>query len=349
MSRASTFRHATALGLWLQVVPAIAQSSAESRRDLQNLAFLLESAVSRVSRPTRAVQASRGYQLPAYGAFFVLQPRALPTPRPTVRSETVGASALAEAARRLEAGLQRVASQEVRHQIEENIQTLRRAEAEMRQKEELAASQTVPSPELVPPATRSDAISIEKELEQLERQVQAQLAARIRLPREGEAVLREELQSQMSALHDQVEAFRQEAEKARAEAEKDVLERLGTPRAKTSAPAAGEARILLPSTPLLLWPFRESEDRSDPRSGEEIIRDVLASVTGVLEAEGWRLRQLRPEEVVTVAVDFLPRQKRPGASERTLLVRVTKKTLDDRHFGKIDSEAFRQAAEVLKY
>src|SRR4029453_147768 len=108
--------------------------------------------------------------------------------------ESEGASALAEAAGRPEGGLQRVASAEVRRQIQENIKTLRRAEAEMRQREELPPPRTATSPELVPPSVRSDAVSIEKELEQLERQVQAQLAVRVRLPRADEAGLQQELE-----------------------------------------------------------------------------------------------------------------------------------------------------------
>ena len=356
MGRALTFRRAaTALGLLLQVVPVVAQPPSEARRDLESMALLLESAVGRVSRPTRPValgQGPRGYHLPTYGAFFVLQPRALPAPRPAPRAESEGASALAEAARRLEAGLQRVASEEVRRQIQENINTLRRAEAGMRQKEELTAPKRETSPELVSPAVRSDAVSIEKELEHLERQVQAQLAVRIRLPRAGESGLQQELESQMRALHDQVEAFRQEAEKARAEAEKEVLDRLGSAQLQPASAVSQEAMAVPPNAPMLLWPYRiESEDRSDRRSAEEVIRDVLASVTGALETEGWRLRRLPPEEVIVVAVDFVGRQRRGALSmpDRTLLIRVRKKTLDDRHSSKIGSEEFRREAEVVEY
>jgi Skp family chaperone for outer membrane proteins len=354
MGRALTSRRvAIALGALLQVGPAFAQSSAEARRELESVALLLESAAGRVSRATRPLaHGPRGYELPTYGAFFVLQPRALPAPRPALRAESEGASALAEAARRLEAGLQRVASAEVRGQIQENIRTLRRAEAEMRQREELPPPRTATSPELVPPSVRSDAVSIEKELEQLEHQVQAQLAVRIRLPRAAESGLQQELESQMRALHDQVEAFRQEAEKARAEAEKEVLERLGAAQPQAANAASQDETPLLPRMPLPLWPYRiESEDRSDRRSGEEVIRDVLASVTVALETEGWRLRQLRPEDVIVVAVDFVGRQRRgaAGAADRTLLVRVKKKILDDRHSGKIGSEEFRRAAEVVEY
>ena len=220
----------------------------------------------------------------------------------------------------------------------------------MRQKEELTV--TAASPELVSPAVRSDAVSIQKELESLERQVQAQLTVRVRLPREGDRELQQELESQMRALHEQVEAFRQEAEKARAEAEKDVLDRLGAVQPPAASAPRQDPMTVPSNAPLLLWPYRiESEERSDPRSGEEVMRDVLASVTGILENEGWRLRQLRPDEVIVVAVDFVARQRRPGpgAHDRTLLVRVKKKVLDDRHSGKIGSEEFRRAAEVVEY
>jgi hypothetical protein len=352
MGRALTpARAALALGLLLPVGPAVAQPSGDVRRDLQSMAQLLESAAGRVSRSARPPlgQGPRGYQLPTYGVFFVLQPRALPAPRSAARAESEGASALAEAARRLEAGLGRVASEEVRRQIEENIRTLRRAEADMRQREQSAARAV--SPELVAPAVRSDAVSIEKELESLERQVQAQLAVRVRLPREGERELQQELESQMRALHEQVEAFRQEAEKARAEAEKGVLDRLGA--AQPQAAADRQDALLVPSNaPLLLWPYRIGiEEGGDPRSAEQVMRDVLASVTGTLESEGWRLGQLRPDEVIVVAVDFVARARRPGpaAQDRTLLVRVRKQVLDDRHSGKIGSEEFRRAAEVVEY
>ena len=142
-----------------------------------------------------------------------------------------------------------------------------------------------------------------------------------------------------------------EAEKARAEAEKDVLDRLGA--SQPQAAAARPDALLVPSNvPLLLWPYRIGiEERSDPRSGEQVMRDVLASVTGTLESEGWRLGQLRPDEVIVVAVDFVARARRPGPAtqDRTLIVRVRKQVLDDRHSGKIGSEEFRRAAEVVEY
>jgi hypothetical protein len=265
---------------------------------------------------------------------------------------------LAEAARRLEEGLRNVASEETRRQLEENVKTLRKAEADLRQREE-ASPTAAASPELVAPAVRSDAPSIEKELEGLERQVQAQWAIRIRplpegsrVPREVERGLQQELESQMRALHDQVEAFRLEAEKARAAAEKGILERLGAPASSGRQEPAASA-LPLPAPPLLPWPYAlDSDDPSEGRSGDDVIREVGDSVTGVLEAEGWRLRRLRPEEVVVVAVDFLRSSRRGpllARPERTLLIRITKKALDDRHSSRIDAEEFRRQAEAVEY
>lgn len=359
------------------------------RADIEGLAAALENAVSRVSRPTRfglPGQGARGYHLPAYGAVFVLSPRALPRPKPVPTSpEREGAQALAEAARRLEDSLKRLTSDETRRQIEENIRALRKAEAELRRRERgrtgEALGPTVYSGE------GGEGNLAESDLELLDRELAAQLALHIsprrhggRVPRKAEKGAQRELDREMLALHEQVEAFRLEAEKARAEAEKEILEqveafRLGAEKARAeagkarmeaekgtlehleagrlealSAPPVG-ASAPQNTAPELLWrDMNEGGEQREARSWEEVIEQVRMSVTGVLEAEGWRLRELGPNEVIAVAVDFVQAGTGPGARPtRTLLIRAPKKALEERHSGRISAGEFREHTEIVEY
>lgn len=358
----------------------------EMRADIEGLAVAIENAVSRVSRPTRfglPGQRARGYHLPSYGAVFVLSPRALPRPKPVSKSpDGEGALALAEAARRLEDSLKRLTSDETRRQIEENIRALRDAEVDLRRRERTRMGEALSGP-TVHSEAEGEAEVAEKDLELLDQELSARLALHIpprrhggRVPRKAEQGVQLELDREMLALHEQVEVFRLEAERARVEAETEILEqveafRLGAEKAQAGAEKArleaekdvlerldagrlegGSAPTgaLSPPTPApgLVW--RDVSEGEDTRSGEEVIEQVRISVTGVLEAEGWRLRELRSTEVIAVAVDFVRSGKglraRPA---RTLLVRVTKKAVEERHSGRISAGEFREHTEVVEY
>jgi hypothetical protein len=71
----------------------------------------------------------------------------------------------------------------------------------------------------------------------------------------------------------------------------------------------------------------------------------------VVRTEGSRLRMLRPDERVVVAVDFVAQEgfvsrTRP---ERTLVVRVKVKELQDRLAGRIQEDELERRIEVVEY
>jgi hypothetical protein len=78
---------------------------------------------------------------------------------------------------------------------------------------------------------------------------------------------------------------------------------------------------------------------------------VKAAVSEAIEAAGGRLRSVRPEEFVVVAIDFVPQWDfGDGArADRTLVVRVRKKDLVDHESGKLGSEDLRKRIEYVQY
>lgn len=90
---------------------------------------------------------------------------------------------------------------------------------------------------------------------------------------------------------------------------------------------------------------------ADARSPDRIVNDVRQAVVAALEAYGAGLRSVRADEIVSVAVDFVPRglfsaDLRPA---RTLVVRVSKKALDERAAGRLDSAAFLKQVQLSEY
>jgi hypothetical protein len=119
----------------------------------------------------------------------------------------------------------------------------------------------------------------------------------------------------------------------------------GPPPARSAAPTARA----VPPPPWHFWPG--TVDPEDARAPERIVSDVREAVTSVLEAQGGALRSLAPDELVSVAVDFVPRGlfsavPRPA---RTLVVRVSKKTLDERAAGRLTPGEFRSRVQVSEY
>jgi hypothetical protein len=118
--------------------------------------------------------------------------------------------------------------------------------------------------------------------------------------------------------------------------------------AVAAAPAAPPAP---PAPPWRFW-FRGEEDL-DRRTPERVMTDVRQAIVETLEAHGHLLVVVRPQELVTVAVDFTTplfaidvERPRP---ERTLVLRVRKKDLEDRAAGRLASEELRRRVEVLEY
>jgi hypothetical protein len=192
---------------------------------------------------------------------------------------------------------------------------------------------------------------------------------------------------ELQVMEEQVEAFQREAEAARREAERALeevarqmraqLEAAGTevqpppsPPAPPSTPAAvTPARPPIPAElppmpaelpmppagpfpPLPPWRSWFSGDEvEDDRTPERVVLDVRSAVTKALETHGGRVRLLRPDEFVVVAVDFVPPwpmvdQPRP---QRTLVVRVRKKDLEDRLAGRLSPDDLQKRIDYEEY
>jgi|GEM_PF-1918784 len=358
-------------GLTLLTPRVYAQDAGNFRAELEGLGIALEGAVARVSRSSPSVVmprgASRGYHLEGYGAVFVLSPRALPARRTSLPSERQTARALSEVARRLEETLSRVESEEVRRQIEASLRALRQTEAQLRTRREVVPSRMPPvSPTPLP---GEGSLPAEVDLQQLEREVEDELALRTRALQEVErtgADLDQELQAQLEreirAMHERAEAFRRQADEYRAQAEREVRSRLGEtapvspagPAVAPAAPAPPEAPPA-PTPPQPLSPpwrlWLEPDEPRDVKTADRVVEDVRTAVTSVLEAQGGRLRSLPPGELVVVAVDFVPSTRatlRPRA-QRTLVVRVPMKEIEARRSGRLSAEEFRSRIVYREY
>jgi len=173
---------------------------------------------------------------------------------------------------------------------------------------------------------------------------------------------------ELQAIEAKVNALSREAERQRAEAERELAAawqqvqlRLSAsdPQPGTASPPQAPIPALpmppggsLEPPPAPPWRFwQESEENDDPRSAAEVVGDVKAAVSQAVEAAGGRLRSVRPEEFVVVAIDFVPQWDFGDAAraDRTLVVRARKKDLLDRETGKLSSEDLRKRIEYVEY
>jgi hypothetical protein len=120
------------------------------------------------------------------------------------------------------------------------------------------------------------------------------------------------------------------------------------PPSGETTPAPAEAP-LPPPPPWKYW--FESGGTRDERAPQVVIADVRRALVDALEGPAARLAGLRPEEFVTIAVDFEvpdPFAARPRP-ERTLVVRARAADIAARARAAIDPEEFRRRVEVLEY
>jgi hypothetical protein len=98
-----------------------------------------------------------------------------------------------------------------------------------------------------------------------------------------------------------------------------------------------------PPPPWRFWfETREEEPAMDTRT---IVSTVREAVVAGLESYRHPLSSLRPEDVVTVAVDVVPDglfRKAPG---RTVLVRVRARDLQERRAGRLTAAQLRERLE----
>lgn len=342
-----------------------ASAPADLRTDLEAIGLALDRAVLQVSRPSRAAaprSGARGYRLEGFGAMFVVAPRALPVPpAPPTPEEREIARAFSQAAQELEQRLPRVASDDVRLQLQQSLKVMRQAEADVRLREKMArraaGDPVLPPADTFTPAPRT----LEETLQDLERDVQTQLrlqaealqAVQSDLPPE----MRREIETHMRIVNQQANAFAAEAERARQEAERAIWSRLGQQSSRLPAPSSPSPSATdLPADtmphsvlpPWHLWNEPMDDPTPDPQG---LIRSVGAAVTAVLESQGSRLSVLLPQEVVAVAIDFVPATRLGSRARpaRTLLVRARKADIDLRAAGQISPSEFRRRVEYVEY
>ena len=310
------------------VLPSVAwsQEASDPRGDLEGMEAILDKVVRKVSAPSAAPflgasEASHAYRLAGYGALFVVPPRALPRSGKVmiVREEGPEESVVEW-------------SQEVTPEIGRS-DAMERAVSELRNRQK-----------------------------RIEKEIQAQGRSRARETREKEL---RAIEQKVEALQREAQRTRQDAERAleRAmqEAMREVQIRLGP--GESAAPVAPVAPVapLLPVAPLPPpaplpptppWRFWfNSDEREDPRAPDRVVADVKGALTQALETHGARLRSVRPEEFIAVAVDFVSPWgfDDEARAEKTLIVRVRKKDLEERQAGKIAPEELRKRFEYVEY
>jgi hypothetical protein len=117
------------------------------------------------------------------------------------------------------------------------------------------------------------------------------------------------------------------------------------PRDLAPPPPAG------PVAPWWYWVAKEPEDQGDTNP-ERLVGDVRDAVIAALEAHGPSLSSLRPEETISVVVDFVagaPFLDDDARPARSLTLRVRKRDLDDRRAGRLSAEELRHRVEAVEY
>ena len=329
------------------LAPAAASAQATSdttRTEMDGFAAALEAAVRKVSRPSPAMlagrEAARCYRLPGFGAVFVLAPRVLPAAPRRSPFEREAARAVDQAIRHLEVALRNAPSAEARKQMEKNLQSLRQTRTDLRDNPgEPMPNVFVLSPPSPQFMVTAEAQGMDLRLEDLQRELEAQMAEQMRALEEADRIqgerereMEEALEMRAREQQARMEAVRRDVEQARVAAERQVEQRLAGPAPVPAAPAPPPAPVAAapavappapsaeaaPPTPVLPpmtltpppapWQFWfAGEDPGDGRTSDAVIRDVKTAVTFLVEKQGPALHALRPEDFVAVAVDFVPR------------------------------------------
>jgi hypothetical protein len=359
---------------------SLGQTRSDPRSEMDGFAAALDAAVRRVSRSSPALLAgregARGYRVPGFGALFVLPPRALPSASPRSLAEREAARSLDDAIHHLEQGLRTASSAELRAQMEKNLRALRQTRAELRgtARDRSAGAVVLSPPTVSAVMAGEDAEPAQPRLEDLQRALEAQMAAQMRALQEAERShgdqeqeMARRMDAQFRELQARMEAMRREAERARVEAEREVEMRLGAPPAAPAppdAPAVAEAPAapvapeppnpdvfnppILGPAPWQLW--FSIEEPADGRTGETVVREVRAAVTALLEKQGPSLHQLKADEYVTVAVDFVPRVTVAGRrAQKTMVIKARKRDLDDHRAGRLGTAELHQRIEYSEY
>ncbi len=300
------------------------------RRDLDALHRSVEGAVAQVA-PAAAgwsgAPAARAYRLEGVGIVVVLPARLLPSTRrsaatPVDPKVTV---ALDEALRGLEQSLARADTPEARRQIRQSLQALRQTRGRLVTHTSAAQGQEMPP----------------------------------------------EMEAHVAAMRAQVDAFREDGERMRQEAEHELEQHLRAiagdrgerpplppgRAAVVSSGAAAPTPTMPPEAPMpMLAPFPPapwefwfaSSGAPDTRSADEVLSDVRKAAVEALVAHRGPWDALSPDEMVSVAVDFLPRRGSPGPP-RTLSLRVKAGDLAAQARGKLAPDELRRRIHSAEY
>jgi hypothetical protein len=227
----------------------------------------------------------------------------------------------------------------------------------------------------------AEAQGMDLRLEDLQRELEAQMAEQMRALEEADRIqgerereMEEALEMRAREQQARMEAVRRDVEQARVAAEREDEQRLAGPVPVPAAPApppapvaaapvasapsaeaAAPTPVLPPMTlipPPAPWQFWfAGEDPGDGRTSDAVIRDVKMAVTVLVEKQGPALHALRPEEFVAVAVDFVPRGSMVMSPrvQKTLVIKVRKRDLDERRAGRLTAEALRQRIDYTEY
>jgi hypothetical protein len=187
-----------------------------------------------------------------------------------------------------------------------------------------------------------------------------------RLPRRGAPTGAHD--RQIRILERQAEVLQREAarthaqvEQAMAEMQRELEQRLEAEargaRAGASAPPAPQppaapAPPLPPEPALPPWEqwFGPGESEEAEAPTDVILARMRDALAGALAEHGLVLKGLRPDETIAAAVDFVPSFPFDGeGTERTLVLRVRQRDLEEKRAGRIGSDQLRARIEVVEY
>lgn len=173
----------------------------------------------------------------------------------------------------------------------------------------------------------------------------------------------QELQREAARTHAEVERaiaeVQREVAKRRSASARPVGASTPPPAEAPAPPAAPEASPatppeepdapLPPAPPWIRWLEAELPQEQEAPADAVIARTRAALVEALVD-HGGELRSLGAEETIAAAIDFVPNFAfGPGRPEKTLVLRVRKKDLDERRAGRIGPEQLRARIEVVEY
>lgn len=313
------------------VRPALAAQAPDPvrlRDELRALGQLLGQSVEQVSPPNPGLvlagtSSCRGYLLKGYGVVFVVPPRRLPVPPVTLARLRRSASrrrpwpdelVVVSGTGRRDPGLKELEAQVEAFQREA---ALHRAEAE-------------------------------RAFDEMTRTLWARLAEA-----ERNAVAGVPPAPPEPALPDPVPrpALSEEPVPVPPPASSPEVPFLPAAPRNVAAPPSPSPAPVPPAAPWVFW-SEEGMDSGDSRAPERLVADVHEAVVAALEAHAPLLGSLRPEEVVSVVVDFVagtPFLDEDARPRRSLSLKVKKRDLDDRSAGRLSAEELRRRVEAVEY